>query len=92
MKAFTVESGISADNFTGFGIRRIWMKGFKSSFILSRMFIEDTRYYKYVVMEETTGTILASARSIHSTLIALNEFLRDKEQCDLELFINRDYL
>ena len=92
MKPLVIESGISSDGFSGFGIRRIGVKGFKSSFILARMFIEDTRYYKYVVMEEATGMILVSARSIHKTLIELEEFLRDKEQCDLELFINRDYL
>ena len=89
MRPFVIDSGLSNDSFGGFGIRKIKVKGFKSTFILARMYIEDTKYYKYVVMEENTGTILVSERSVHKAIISLDRFLKPLEQCDLEIFINK---
>lgn len=84
LSSITIESG-SEDG--GFGLRRISVTGFRSTFILAKIFVEDTRFYNYVVMEEASATMLVTARSVHNALWEFHRFLRPLEQCDIDTMI-----
>lgn len=75
-----IESGISLN---GFGIREIKVEGFKNTFALTRVYVENTLFYNFVVMEQSSGVILITARTIHGALYKLNNLLKSMEQTDL---------
>ena len=52
-----IESGISLN---GFGIREIKAEGFKNTFALTRVYVENTLFYNFVVMEQSSGVKMKS--------------------------------
>ena len=87
----TIESGISNLPLSGYGLRRVRVDKFKNDFLLARVFVEDTRYYRFAVIDEATGMLLVVAGTVHETLFRLGEFLSAMEQSDLDTFISKRY-
>lgn len=87
----TIESGISNLPLSGFGLRRVRVDGLKNDFILARVFVEDTRYFQFAIIDETTGTLIVAAVTLHEAIYRFNEFASAMEQSDMDAFIERRY-